>query len=90
MMPYDRRYLALNVEHLVRQYNKYGIYNCNRCVFSRDGDLSVVDEVMKTEPEILDVPKTRLSWEEKAFSQDQNRIAHLHNDFINFNLIKML
>ena len=67
MMPYDRRYLALNVEHLVRQYNKYGIYNCNRCVFSRDGDLSVVDEVMKTEPEILDVPKTRLSWGGKSF-----------------------
>ena len=67
MIPYDRRYLALNVEHLVRQYNKYGIYNCNRCVFSRDGDLSVVDEVMKTEPEILDVPKTRLSWGGKSF-----------------------
>ena len=43
------------------------VYNCNRCVFSKDGDLSVVDKISKENPQVLDIPKTRLSWGGKEF-----------------------
>lgn len=64
---YDRRYVPIDEIELVEVYNKWSVYNCNRCVFSKDGNLSVIDEILKTNPELLDFPKAKLSWGGKEF-----------------------
>ena len=65
--PYDRRYVSIDEIDWVQKYNRRSVYNCNRCVFSKDGDLSVVDKISKENPQVLDIPKTRLSWGGKDF-----------------------
>ena len=65
--PYDRRYVSIDEIDWVQEYNRRSVYNCNRCVFSKDGDLSVVDKISKENPQVLDIPKTRLSWGGKEF-----------------------
>ena len=66
--PYDRRYVSIDEVDWVHEYNRRSVYNCNRCVFSKDGDWSVVEKISKENPQVLDIPKTRLSWGGRIFS----------------------
>lgn len=64
---FGTRYVSIDEIDWVQEYNRRSVYNCNRCVFSKDGDLSVVDKISKENPQVLDIPKTRLSWGGKEF-----------------------
>ena len=66
--PYDRRYVSIDEVDWVQEYNRRSVYNFNRCVFSKDGDWSVVEKISKENPQVLDIPKTRLSWGGRIFS----------------------
>lgn len=65
--PYDRKYISIDEEEWVEEYNKRSVYNSNRCIYSQSGDFSIIDEIRKNNPESLNVPKTELLWNGKVF-----------------------
>ena len=73
LAPYDRRYVSIDEIEMVENYNWYSTLGSTRCVYSRDGNFAVIDEMLKRDSTVFDLPKMQLSWGGQKFVPKQEK-----------------
>lgn len=62
VLPLERRFVLIEDEENINYYNSLCALLCERCIFSFDGEMSIIDEMKKSDPGVFDQPSTQLIW----------------------------
>lgn len=65
--PFNRKYVPIEEILMVEHYNFHCVHNSNRCIYSKDGDFTVIKNILDENPKAFDIPKMQLSWAGKQF-----------------------
>lgn len=70
----SKNYRIIEIEELdiIEDYNSRCIMNSSRCVFSQTGDFSIIDKMKAKRPDVLQLPKTTLTWGGKTYTPNNN------------------
>lgn len=64
---YDCRTIGLDDEELIKEYNRRCVLNSERCVFSKNDDFSIIENICNTAPNLLNLPRSVMHWGGKTF-----------------------
>lgn len=64
----NRKYIEIVDEKNVDYYNSLCALNCERCVFSTDGDWSVIDDMLTKDENVFKQPHMQLQWGGKTYT----------------------
>lgn len=63
----NRHIIEIDDIDIVNDYNSRCVMNSSRCVFSKTGDFSIIDKMKEKEPDVLQLPKSTLTWGGKTY-----------------------
>ncbi len=63
----ERKYVLIDNEAEIDYYNSLCALQCERCVFSADGNFSSIEQIKKNAPDAFFLPHTRLTWGGKSY-----------------------
>ena len=64
---FERKIIEIYTTEEIDYYNSLCATQCSRCVFSADGDFSLINDLLSTNPNILDHPHVIASWNGQEF-----------------------
>ena len=62
------RIIEIDERDIIDDYNSRCVMNSSRCVFSQTDDFSVVKKMKEKKPDVLQLPKTVLTWGGKTYT----------------------
>ena len=62
------RIIEIDERDIIDDYNSRCVMNSSRCVFSQTDDFSVVQKMKEKKPDVLQLPKTVLTWGGKTYT----------------------
>ena len=74
MMSKNYRIVEIDDLDMIDDYNSRSVMNSSRCVFSQTGDFSIIEKMKAKRPDVLQLPKSMLSWGGKTYiPRNQNK-----------------
>lgn len=70
--PYDRRSIYLYDSNDVAMYNEQIVHNSTRCVFSKNGDFSIVQLMLKENKDVFNLSSTVMHWGGRTYTPKKN------------------
>lgn len=67
MLPKNYRIVEIDESDIIDDYNSRCVMNSSRCVFSQTADFSIIEKMKVKRPEVLQLPKTTLTWGGKTY-----------------------
>lgn len=68
----NRHIIEIDEIDIVNDYNSRCVMNSSRCVFSKTDDFSIIDKMKEKQPDVLQLPKSTLTWEGKTYVPSKN------------------
>ena len=68
----NRHIIEIDEIDIVNDYNSRCVMNSSRCVFSKTDDFSIIDKMKEKRPDVLQLPKSTLTWEGKTYVPSKN------------------
>lgn len=66
-LPMDRRYVNMTELEDIENYNTLCVCTSERCVYSNDGNFTLIGKLLEKDPNVFEIPKTQLSWGNKKY-----------------------
>lgn len=70
--PFDRRSVYIDNPEDVAMYNEQIVHNSTRCVFSNDGNFSIIQLMLEKNKDVFNFPSTVLHWGGKTYIPRHN------------------
>ncbi len=68
LQKYDRRIFDINNAEDIKENNVISFMHCDRCVYSIDNNFSDIQDAIKENPDILNIPHTVVEWGGKTYT----------------------
>ena len=72
MIKYHRRIVEIDDINIIKGYNAKSVINSQRCTYSSINDFSVIEDMLICSPNILDKPRSVMSWGGKEYFPRKN------------------
>lgn len=63
----DRNYIMMTMTENIDYYNSLCVMRSDRCIYSTDGDFTLIDQMIKKDSHALDTHRTELRWGGKTY-----------------------
>lgn len=73
MMSKNYRIVEIDDLGMIDDYNSRCVMNSSRCVFSQTGDFSIIEKMKTKRPDVLQLPKSTLTWGGKTYIPNKKR-----------------
>lgn len=70
--PFDRRSVFIDNLDDVAMYNEQIVHNSTRCIFSNDGNFSIIKLMLERNEDVFNMPSTVLHWGGKTYTPKRN------------------